>query len=78
MQDQLRLNLQEDSEGLYECCGRIQGSYPVYLPASAILSEKLVQAAHVLTLHGGVGLTMALIRRDYWIPRLRQLAKKKE
>jgi len=30
----------------------------------------------MLALHGGVGLTMALIRRDYWIPRLRQLTKK--
>ena len=30
----------------------------------------------MLTLHGGVGLTMAFIRRDYWIPRLRQLTKK--
>ena len=30
----------------------------------------------MLTLHGAVGLTMALIRRDYWIPRLRQLTKK--
>ena len=30
----------------------------------------------MLTLHGRVGLTMALIRRDYWIPRLRQLTKK--
>ena len=25
---------------------------------------------------GGVGLTMMMIRRDYWIPRLRQLTKK--
>ena len=76
MQDRLRVNLQKDSEGLYECRDRLQGSYPVYLPASAILSEKLVQDAHVLSLHGGVGLTMALIRHDYWIPRLRQLTKK--
>ena len=28
------------------------------------------------TLHGGVGLTMAKIREEYWIPRLRRLAKK--
>ena len=31
---------------------------------------------HVLTLHGGVGLTMTYIRCDYWIPRLRRLTKK--
>ena len=76
MEDQLRLKLQKDGEGLYECRGRIQESYPVYLPASAMLLEELVQDAHVLTLHKEVDSTMALTRRDYWIPRLRQLTKK--
>ena len=75
-EDKLTLNLQKNSDGLYECRGRIQGNYPIYLPPSAVLSETLVQDAHMLTLHGGVGLTMAFIRRDYWIPRLRQLTKK--
>ena len=75
-EDKLTLNLQKNSDGLYECRGRIQGNYPIYLPLSAMLLEKLVQDAHMLTLHGGVGLTMALIRLDYWIPRLRQLTKK--
>ena len=75
-EDKLTLNLQKNSDGLYECRGRIQGNYPIYLPPSAVLSEKLVQDAHMLTLHGGVGLTMAFIRRDYWVPRLRQLTKK--
>lgn len=74
-EDQLTLNLQRNSEGIYECRGRIQGSYPVYLPPKVTLSEKIVQDAHELTLHGGVGLTMALVRRDYWIPRLRQLVR---
>ena len=74
--DQLRLNLQEDESGTYECRGRIQGVYPRYLPAKSLLSAKMVMDAHVKTLHGGVGLTMEFIRRDYWIPRLRQLAKK--
>ena len=41
-----------------------------------MLSEKLVQDSHMLMLHGGVGLTLTLIRHDYWIPRLRQLTKK--
>ncbi|PFX34964.1 Uncharacterized protein K02A2.6 [Stylophora pistillata] len=74
--DKLTLNLQKNSDGLYACHSRIQGNYPIYLPPRAVLSEKLVQDAHMLTLHGGVGLTMALIRSDYWIPRLRQLTKK--
>ena len=67
-EDKLTLNLQKNSDGLYECRGRIQGNYPIYLPQSAVLLEKLVQDANMLTLHGGVGLTMAFFRRDYWIP----------
>ena len=72
----MSLNLQKNSEGVCECRGRIQGSYPVYLPPNTVLSEKLTQDAHVLTLHWGVGLTMTYIRRDYWIPSLRRLTKK--
>ena len=75
-QDQLSLNLQKNSEGVCECRGRIQGSYPVYLQPNTVLSEKLTQDAHVLTLHWGVGLNMTYIRRDYWIPSLRRLTKK--
>lgn len=36
----------------------------------------MVAEAHLKTLHGGVGLTMAEIRERYWIPRLRRLVKK--
>ena len=61
-------NVEEGSE-----CRR---SYPIFLPPLALLSEKMVLDALVQTLHGGVGLTMAYIRRNYWIPRLRQLTKK--
>ena len=75
-EDQLRLNLQKDEQGLYECRGRIQGDYPIYLPPDSPFSKKMVMDAHTQTLHGGVGLTMAFIRRKYWIPRLRQLTKK--
>ena len=40
-EDQLRLNLQKNSEGIYECRGRVQGNHPVYLPPKVTLSEKL-------------------------------------
>eukprot|EP00794_Sanderia_malayensis_P007573 gene7573-biopygen6100 len=75
-QDQLTLNLQKNSKGLYECRGRIQGVYPIYLPQKSVFSEKLVMDCHKKTLHGGVGLTMASVREKYWIPRLRQLSKR--
>ena len=67
-QDQEQLNLQPNEEGVLECRGRIQGEYPVYLPDTALLATKIVQRAHVTTLHGGVGLTMASVRERYWIP----------
>ena len=37
---------------------------------------KIVQQAHVTTLHGGVGLTMARVREEFWIPRLQKLTKR--
>ena len=55
------------------CHGRIQKQYPIYLPRDAKFTEKLVQRVHSETLHGGVGLTMAAVREQFWIPRLRSL-----
>ena len=73
--DKERLNLGK-ADGVYVCFGRTQGVYPKYLPSKSLLSEKMVMNAHIDTLHGGVGLVMEYIHRDYWIPRLRQLAKR--
>ena len=58
------------------CKGRIQGSYPIYLPHDAVFTKKLIQRVHCETLHGGVGITMAAVRECYWVPRLRCLVKK--
>ena len=56
--------------------GRIQGEYPIFLPDSALYTFKVVQRAHVTTLHGGVGLTMAKVCEVQWVPRLRKLTKR--
>ena len=74
-EDNLRLNLQENKRGILLCRGRIQGEYPMFLPVYHPYSEKLVERAHLDTLHDGIGLTMAKIRENHWIPHLRQLAK---
>ena len=74
--DRMQLNLQRNQSGLLECRGRVQGHYPIYLPDTEVYTEKFVQQAHEETLHGGVGLTMAKVRENYWVPRLRQLAKR--
>ena len=70
------LNLQRNSTGLYECIGRIQDHYPLFIPRNSMLAEKIVEDTHIRTLHGGVSLTMAEVRREYWIPRRRSLTKK--
>ena len=46
LEDQKRLNLQKNDEGIYVCKGRMQGHYPVYLPPRVSLAEKIVQVAH--------------------------------
>ena len=74
--DRVALNLQPNQDGLLECRGRIQGEYPVYIPETSTLGLRLVEEAHQETLHRGVGLTMAKVRARYWIPKVRQLAKK--
>ena len=75
-EERARLNLQPNEEGVLECCGRIQGEFPIYLPDTSLFSQKLVADAHKKTLHGGVGYTMTNVRNTYWIPRLRRLVKK--
>ena len=74
--DSERLNLVKNEEGIYECRGRIQGVYPCYLPFRHLTSEKLVENAHLQTLHGGVSLTMSKVRDSYWIPKLRSITKR--
>ena len=75
-EDRLSLNLQRNKDGLLECCGRLPSPYPIYIPDTMTFAEKLVQKAHKATLHGGVGLTMAKVREEHWIPHLRRLGKK--
>lgn len=69
------LNLALNADGVLECRGRIQGKFPVYLPADGLFTRKLVQRIHVETQHGGVTLTMATICEEYWIPKLRKAVK---
>ena len=69
------MNLQHNDQQVLECRGRVMGEYPIYLPDDHPYTMKLVFQAHLSTLHGGVGITMAKVER-YWIPRLRRLVKK--
>ena len=62
-------------KGVLRCYGRIKDHYAVYIPDSSTYAKKLVQHAHVATLHGGVGLTMAKVWEKSCIPQLRQLGR---
>ena len=53
-----------NQEGIYECRGRIQGDYPVFIPNISVLAEKLVEEAHLQTIHGGVTLTKATCEKN--------------
>ena len=71
-----QLNLQPNEEGILESRGRIEGDYPIFLPREHTFTRKLVEQAHLATLHGGVGTTMAKVIDRYWVPKLRQLVKR--
>ena len=71
-----KLNLQRNANGMLECRGHIQGEYLIFLPDSALYTIKVVQPAHVTTLHGGVGLTMAKVREVQSVPHLCKLTKR--
>ena len=71
----VHLNIQPNPNGIFECRGRIDGEYPVFLPCSSSFTTKLVERAHLSTLHGGVAMTMAKVRERYWVPKLRRLVK---
>ena len=48
----------------------------MFIANKSLLAEKIVEEAHLQTIHGGVTLTMARTRDQYWIPTLRQLVKR--
>ena len=45
-QDRKSFNLVQNTDGIFECIGRIQESYPIYLPKESLLTEKLFLAAN--------------------------------
>ena len=70
-----RLNLHKNQEKIYECHGRIEGAYPVYIPSKSVLSQKIIFSVHRSTLLGGVIMTMTKVCSRYLIPTLKELFK---
>ena len=49
-----RLDLQQNCEGIYVCKGRIEVTYPIYLPKESLLSENIIFAAQEYFARGSV------------------------
>ena len=56
--NQKRLNLHKNQEGIYKCWDRTEEAYPVYMPSESTLNQKTIFSAHKGTLHGGVTMTI--------------------
>ncbi|XP_078361896.1 uncharacterized protein LOC144646227 [Oculina patagonica] len=69
------VKLRADEEGILRCVGRVPNYHPVFLPRNSKLAALIVQQVHEQMLHGGVSTTMCHVRENYWVPKLRSLAK---
>ncbi|KAK5977692.1 hypothetical protein GCK32_009436 [Trichostrongylus colubriformis] len=76
-----QLKLQTDKQGILRCRGRLEKSglpfdarQPVLIAAKSDLARLIVRQAH-MPFHCGVSHTIANVRQNYWIPKLRQLTK---
>ncbi|XP_025265733.1 uncharacterized protein LOC112638368 [Camponotus floridanus] len=71
-----------DDHGIIRVGGRLKHAvlsederHPIILPPESWMTQLLVKAHHRRTLHGGVQLTLGLLRLRYWIPRGRSIVK---
>ena len=62
--------VKDDCTGVLKCEGRIKGYRPTYLPGG-LLVEKLILHIHNQVTHLDVTNTMASVRENWWIPKLR-------
>ena len=76
------LGLFVDNDQIIRCRGRIsnaelpyEAKHPILLPKKGQITKLIIKEAHKLTLHGGLGDTLAKIRETYWIPKGRQAVK---
>jgi len=73
-----------DDRGLLRVGGRLKHSpltadqrHPVILPPESHLTYLIISETHCRTFHGGAQLTLATIRQWFWIPRGRQLVRRR-
>lgn len=72
----------KDSDGLWRARGRLGSSeledstkFPVFIFPNSDIARLIIEEAHG-KYHNGIAHIMATVRLEYWIPRLRQKARK--
>ncbi|XP_011858832.1 PREDICTED: uncharacterized protein LOC105556358 [Vollenhovia emeryi] len=72
-----------DQLGIMRVGGRLKHSllsfdekHPIILPEDSALTHLIVDACHRRALHGGVQLTLSILRQRYWISRGRMVVKR--
>ena len=69
-------HLKKDSSGLWRYHGRVPDYNPIFIPRKHLLAEKIIENRHRQNLHGGVQSTIAKVREQFWIPRIRRLTNR--
>ncbi|KMQ88162.1 hypothetical protein RF55_12394 [Lasius niger] len=72
-----------DDNGVLRVGGRLKHAllslderHPMIVPPASWLTQLLVDSCHRRTLHGGVQLTLGLLRLRFWVPRGRAVVKR--
>ncbi|XP_029170207.1 uncharacterized protein LOC114939928 [Nylanderia fulva] len=73
-----------DAQGVLRVGGRLKNSllpqderHPMIVPATSWLTRLLIDSCHRRTLHGGVQLTLGLLRQRFWVLRGRSAVKQR-
>nr|XP_012221303.1 PREDICTED: uncharacterized protein LOC105671592 [Linepithema humile] len=76
------LNPYIDDNGVLRVGGRLKNAllayderHPMIVPPNSWLTKLIVESCHLRTLHGGVQLTLGLLRLRFWVPRGRAIVK---
>ncbi len=67
--------IKQEETAILKCKCRIQGYHPTYIEGG-LFDDKLILHAHEQIQHLGTANTMAVIREEWWIPKLRSKVKK--
>ncbi|XP_029164173.1 uncharacterized protein LOC114935495 [Nylanderia fulva] len=78
----IKLNPFIDDQGVLRVGGRLKHAllpydekHPVIIPPASWMTRLLIESCHRRSLHGGVQMTLGLLRLRFWVPRGRTVVK---